>query len=233
MSKNNGTDFTFRGKEIVLSKTRGRPFSGLVKKGMEKGMYPEQKRIEAATLYAATGNMARVSELSGVPLHLVRTWRRTDWFQDLLREIWEENNEKIDAKFTQIIEKSLEQIQDRLENGDVHVLKTGEIIRKPISAKDLSLVSAINVDKRQLLRGLPTARTEAAGATDKNINRLERIAETFENLARFGRGKVEVIDVQVTKDEERLSLPDGRGPDGALEAPQEGHPEEQVQEGKA
>src|SRR5437016_2993532 len=81
------TGFTFRGKQIILSKTSGAPYSGLKAKGMEKGIYPEEKRIEAVTLFAATGNFSMVAELSKIPEHLVRSWRKTEWFQALLHEI--------------------------------------------------------------------------------------------------------------------------------------------------
>lgn len=220
------TGFTFRGKEIVLSKTKGRPFTGLVKKGMEKGLYTDEKRIEAVTLYAALGNPDTVSELCSVPAHTIRVWRKEQWFQDLLREIWAENNEKIDAKFTAIVEKSLEAIQDRLENGDVRVLKDGKIVRVPISAKDLSLVSAINVDKRQLLRGLPTSRSESIATVGaKSMDRLERLAETFENLARLGRKSPQTLDItdaQIVETTDALPNPEvaetSASPDAGEEA---------------
>jgi hypothetical protein len=189
------TGLTFRGKEIVLSKKTGPKKGGLVGKGIQKGMYPDEMKLKAVTVYAATGNIEKVSEISGVPYHTVRAWRNSEWFQGLLREVWQENNEKIDAKFTAIVEKSLDEVLDRLENGDVRLSKDGKVVRVPISAKDLSLVSAINVDKRQLLRGLPTSRSESVdSASSRTVDRLEKLAETFESLAKFGR-KTETIDI--------------------------------------
>ena len=46
------------------------------------------------------------------------------------------------------------QLLDRLKNGDA-VLVAGEIKRKPVSARDLALVSAIAYDKRVLVRNQP------------------------------------------------------------------------------
>lgn len=220
VSPDKRTGFTFRGKEIILSKTRGAPFRGLVGKGMEKGIYPEEKRIEAVTLYAATGHFGRTSDLCGVPEATVRAWRKTEWFNELLREVRQENNEKIDSKFTEIIEKSLEQLVDRVENGDHHVLRDGTLVRKPISAKDLSLVAAINVDKRQLLRGEPTSRAETVGTVEeKAVGRLEKLAETFENLARYGRNPKVIEQVEDARLIEDVS---GGQPNPASP---EGHPE--------
>jgi hypothetical protein len=206
------TDFTFRGKTVVLSKTQGAPFRGLVKKGIEKGMYPEDKRIEAAAIYAATGHLGRTSELTKIPESILSGWRRQDWFQALLREIWQENNEKIDAKSTEIISKSLDAVIDRLDNGDFHVTRDGKLMRKPINAKELSLVHAINVDKRQLLRGLPTSRSESgSGEAQKTVDRLEKLAETFENLAKFGRKPrtIEATEAEV------IEIEDKSGAEGA------------------
>ena len=191
------TGYTFRGQEIILCKSRGNYTwkTGLMAKGIQKGMFPDEKKVEAATIYAVTGSLPRTSELTGIPEHTLRSWRQTDTFKELLREVWAENNEKIDAKFTAIIEKSLEAIIDRLDHGDFRLTSKGELKRVPINAKELSLVQAINVDKRQLLRGLPTSRpVDGDPAVEKTVNRLEKLAETFESLARIGR-KPKIIDI--------------------------------------
>ena len=190
------TGYTYKQKEIILSKSRGRPVSGLVKMGMERGIYPDAKYIEVVGLFACTGNVARVSELAGVPEGTVRKWTKEPRFRELLKEIREENNEKIDAKFTEIIEKAADLIIDRLENGDFHWdVKNSELVRKPISAKDLSLVTAINMDKRQLIRGEPTSRVEQISEPQ----RLEKLAEQFSKLANQFKNapKLEpIIDVE-------------------------------------
>lgn len=186
--------------------------------GIEKGMFPEEKRIEVVTLFAATGNLENTSELSGVPVQTIRAWRKADWFYELLREVRNENNAVLDAKFTQIVDKSLDQIVDRIENGDSVLTRDGELVKKPMSGKDLSLVAAINVDKRQLLRGEPTSRSESLGGVEAQaVGRLEKLAETFENLARLGR--VPKTHEMVT-DAELITDTSGRG---ANEASPEGH----------
>lgn len=218
------TGFTFRGKEIILSKTRGAPFTGLVKKGMERGIYPEEKRIEAVTIYAATGHFGRTSELTKLPESLIRQWRKQSWFQELLREIRSENNEKLDAKFTEIVDAALDQLSDRITHGDHVVLRDGSLVRRPVTAKDLSLVSAINIDKRQLLRGEPTSRSESLGTVEQQtVGRLEKLAETFEQLAKHGR-ITKVIDVT----DAELITDTGPSGTGANEASPEGHTQEQV-----
>lgn len=222
------TGYTFRGQEIVESRTRGRPVTGLVKKGMERGIFPDEKKIEAVTMYAITGHFGRTSELTSIPEYTLRQWRKQEWFQDLLKEIRVENNEKIDAKFTDIVDKSLDQLTDRVTNGDFHVLRDGTLIRKPITAKDLSLVAAINIDKRQLLRGEPTSRSESVGTIEeKAVSRLENLAKTFEDLAKHGR-RTQTLTNQV---EDAQIIEDGRGQQPA-EVASEGHSEGQISQGE-
>lgn len=177
VSKEKRTGWMFRGREIVLTKSRGRPLNGIVKK---HGYYPEEKKLEAAALYAMTGDPVRVHELCGVPTSALRGWMKQPWFQDVLSEIKQENNERLDAKLTEIVQKSQDLILDRLENGDYRVTKDGDEYRLPVGIRDLALVSAISVDKRQIVRNKPTSITQHQGG---NTNTLEQLAQTFIELA--------------------------------------------------
>lgn len=196
------TGMTYKGKEITLTKTRGRPYNGMVQMGINRGIYPDEKYLEAATLYAITGTLETIERLTGIPVSTLRKWTREERFKEIVREVRQENNEKIDAKFTQIIEKSCDLILDRLEHGD-HVwdTKRGELIRKPVGAKDLSLVTAINIDKRQLIRGEPTQRVEQVNED----TRLEKLAAQFSKIANQFKDAPKltpVIDVEVVRNEE-------------------------------
>lgn len=176
VSKEKLTGFTYLGKEIVLSKTRGRPMGGIKKK---PGWYDDSKRIEVATLYACTGDIDKISELAKIPKGTILSWRKQEWFKALLNDIRDENNEKLDTKFTEIVHKSQELLADRLENGDFAFNKVGELIRKPISARDLALVGAITVDKRQVLRKEPTAITANISSGPLDKDKLQELAKQF------------------------------------------------------
>lgn len=189
------TGFTYQGQEIVLSKTRGRPMNA------GKGIYglPDTKRIEVATLYACLGNVNRVAELAGVSSSTVREWRKEEWFVKLLDEIRNENNDKIDVKFTETIGTALDLIGERLENGDSYVTKTGEIIKVPVKIRDLALVAAINIDKRQILRNKPTAITQQQ--VTPVVDKLDELAKAFTALANKKEIVVpqEIVDVEYTE----------------------------------
>lgn len=170
------TGYTFKGIPIVLQKSRGRPKTGGIARAMSQGIFPEEKYVEAATLYAATGNVEKVFALTNIPVKILKSWVRQAKFREILEQIREENDEKIDAKFTELVEGALDGLQDRITNGDyIYDTKRGVLLRKPVSAKDLAVTTAINIDKRQLLRGKPTSRTETLGSG----KRLEQLAEQF------------------------------------------------------
>ena len=194
VSSEKRTGLTYKGQEILLSKQRGRPMNGMTAVAMDRGIYPEIKKVEAASLYAVTGDLKQVSNLTEVPESTLKLWRKQEWFQQVLREVWSENNELLNTKLTNSIQKAQDLLADRLENGDAKVLKTGEIVRVPISGKDLALITAIQFDKRQILRGEPTTRTESVSAGERTDNNLAKLAEAFKSLADKTR-KPEVIDV--------------------------------------
>ena len=184
------TGFTFRGKEIVLSKVRGAPTRGRSYK--KPGSYPDEKRIEVASLYACTGNIDTCADLSKVASGTIRNWIKTPWFKFLLEEIRQENNEKLDAKFTQIIDKSQDLIIDRLENGDYVITKFGQQIRKPINAKDLSIVGAVTFDKRQIARNKPTSISQSTPSGEISEDKLKLLAKTFLELV--NKKEISVIE---------------------------------------
>lgn len=171
--------------------------SKAVAKAMENGIYPEMKKVEAASIYAVTGDLRKVSELTGVEESLLKYWRKQEWFQLVLKEVWSENNETLNAKLTAAIDKAQDQLLDRLEHGDTKMTRDGELVRVPIPGKDLSLITAIVFDKRQVLRGEPTSRSESVQIGDKQLTRLEQLALTFENLANHRRAKTDVVDAEV------------------------------------
>lgn len=197
LSPENKTGFSYKGKEIVLSKTRGRPMN------MGKGMYgvPDTKRIEVATLYAVLGHTGKVAEISGIATTTISKWRKEEWFIQLLDDIRNENNDKIDVKFTESISKALDLIDDRLENGDSYLTKSGELVKVPVKIRDLALVAAINIDKRQILRNKPTQIVQKQETPV--IDKLDELAKAFTALA----NKKEIKQPEVIEDVEFEEVP--------------------------
>lgn len=196
--------YSYEGKPILLTKQRGRP----VKLAHHKpSWYPEEKKIEAATLYAVTGNLKQVSELTKVSTQTLRNWQAEPWWGTVMEKVRRDHNEDIDGKFTGIIQQSLEVLLDRLHNGDVVILKDGTERRKPLSARDAAIVQAIIFDKRQLVRGEATTRVEKVDSEAKQ----KKLKDLFERFARAKTIEGEVISPGDEHDASRSSGEETQG----------------------
>lgn len=178
------------------------------KKGLTKGKsrtklgwFPPEKRVEvAAAFVAGMTNSSDLETLTKVPAATIRQWKRKEWWADLIANVRLEQDEKFDAKFTKVIDKTLDKIVDSLDNGDLiyYYDKEGTRLerRKPLSAKESNSILNTVLDKRQLLRGLPTSRTEKVS----NKETLTQLADEFRKFA--GAKTIESQDFKEITDAE-------------------------------
>ena len=97
----------------------------------------------------------------------------------MLAEVRQQNEAMILAGNERIISLAQQELEDRLVNGDVQIVRTKdgtEERRVPVKARDLSVIGGIAYDKRRLSLSLPTSiRADSAS--------LEKLAERFEDIA--------------------------------------------------
>ena len=203
----------------------------------KRGWYPPEKRIQIATAFVAgMTNATDLERLSGVSASAIRNWKQKDWWADLIERVRREQDEVIDAKFTKIIDKTLDTIVDRLEGGDYKMDRFGELHRVPVGMKDAASVATSVVDKRNLLRGKPTSRTERLSDKDQ----LANLAKEFRKFAGAKQIEGEVIPITEGDDYESQPIPLESGEEGGRDLRQvfqedqayEG-PESEGQEGDA
>lgn len=154
-----------------------------------------EDKLRAAMAYLITGNSLDASKVCGIPDKTIRDWTRETWWADFIAEARKEKNDELDAAFTSILHKAIGEIKDRIENGDETVdAKTGSKVRKKVSARDATLVAAVLVDKRAILRGEPTR-------ISKSISEKERL-KTLNNELESVVGIVETDkEVRIEKDQ--------------------------------
>lgn len=183
--------YFYDGKEIILMKQ-----PGPVVKRSNPNWYPQEKKVEACTLYAVYGNMEETSKLAKVPVKTLKEWAREPWWTDILKEVYVEQNDKLSAQITDVLADSLIQLKERLDNGDHHVnYKTGKTFRKPVDAKVLQGLFHSLAIQRRLMRGEPTS-IVAKQSTD---DRLSKLAEEFQKFA--AAKQVEAISTETGEDE--------------------------------
>ena len=145
-------------------------------KAGQLGHWKEAKRIEAVTVYLSTGSLAETGRLLGIPYKTLEGWKSQDWWKELVAKIQSEQDQQLDAKTSKIIDKALEGLLDRIENGEyIYDQKTGKTKQMPAKLRDLNFAFNTLLDKRQLLRNKPTKIVEQHSTAVQ----LQNLADSF------------------------------------------------------
>ena len=142
--------------------------------------------IKACRAYILGGTFKAAERATKIPYATISNWARKDWWPVLIEEVNYLFNIEREGQLSRVADRAWEETMDRLDNGDTVVIK-GELVRKPVSARDAALVAAIATDKLALMRGDPTK------IEQKNFNiddRLGQLKEVFDDLAKRNEDKV-------------------------------------------
>jgi len=116
------------------------------------GRYTDRQRSEAVAHYVLLGNLTTaVAKVTSTPASTLSDGARSTRWNTLVVELRAKKAAELDGVYTRILQEATEQLLDRPNNGDPHVVG-GEVKRKPVSARDVTLVAAITYDKRALAR---------------------------------------------------------------------------------
>lgn len=159
--------------------------------------WPFEKRIEAVTQYLVLGNMKQVSVLTGVSYEVLKDWKGSPWWSELEKEIRATENLQMDSKLSKIVDKSLDAVQDRVENGDfIYDQKNGEIRRKPVALRDVHRVAVDMLSKRELLRDGASGRKEVT-----QVSMDEQLKQLAHEMAKwFQQESKPVIELEEVED---------------------------------
>jgi hypothetical protein len=183
----------------------------LTKKHKPNTTWPIEKKIEVVSQFLVLGNLKMVAAMTGVSYDLVRQWKGMPWWKELEAEIRQTQNIEMDTKLSKIVDRSLDAVLDRVENGDfIYDQKSGEIRRKPVALRDVHRVSVDTISKRELIRGNATERKE-----NTQITVTEQLKLLAAEFARWNTGSKHTIDVEMVE---------------VLDVKGEGHEEDQMAE---
>src|SRR5690606_19539667 len=125
--------------------------------------------------------------IAGVPAWTIRKWKQeTPWWNQAVMEVKRAKQEQLDAKLTNLIEKTMSELRDRLMHGDEVVTGKGKKIRKKVSARDLSVITGVLYDKRTHIRR-DVDPTQDKPEDEDTLNKLQN---DFEKLSREINAKV-------------------------------------------
>lgn len=119
------------------------------------------------------GNSITAAKYTGVPAQTIRGWTKTDWWVEMCAEVRKKHASKFDSKMNYAMDMMMEALMDRVRNGDeVLWAKTGEMVKKAMSGRDLSTALNQVIEKRALLRGDATSRAGSV-SSDKQMETLQ------------------------------------------------------------
>ena len=171
------TGYVYEGKEILAMRTGpGRP-----PRVRNPDYYSQDQKTDAATLYCVYGDLNEVCRFTDVPVNILRMWKEEPWWIEVQKQVFVEQNDRLSARISGVLDKAIDQIADRLDNGDTtYNPKTGEVTRKPVEAKVLASLFDTLSHQRRVTRGEPTAITAKLG-TDNRLEKLEQAFIRFSN----------------------------------------------------
>lgn len=158
------------------------------------GRWPDAVKQEVAKLMLATGNIQLVSATTGVSRDVISAWKKTEWWKELIDSFRYDQGLEVDANMTRIVNSALVAVEDRLENGDMVLNnKTGQIVRKPVSMKDASLVARDLLVRQGAIRK-DTGEVSQQKETVKET--LMLLAKEFAKWAKKPGAGDDIVDVE-------------------------------------
>ncbi len=156
---------------------------------MSKRSYSLEDKYRAAAAVVASGSVEGASRQTGIPASTIRSWGHDEEFRTLCQEIRAKYGDEIKGNLAQIVKEGTAEISDRIKHGDFILDKKGEMIRRPMSGRDLTIATGTMFDKLRVLEGQPTHIVQQGDG----LNRIRRMAHLT------ARGKASMTGEKGTK----------------------------------
>lgn len=181
------------GYRVYVKNKKNKPYDPKTGIG-DTGHWPEKKKLEVLSTFLATGSTPLAAAICKVPQETIRHWKKQPWWQERIKDIKNEENLQLDSRLSKILDKSLDAVLDRIENGEaMYDPRTGEIRRVPAKLRDVQKVASDMVDKKQLLTKVQKAKEQ-----DKQQITADHLVQLAKEFAKFATGK-EPKDIEDVK----------------------------------
>lgn len=157
--------------------------------------YSDSQKLEAVTTYLILGSLPLVAGALKININTLKLWKKSEWWKEIEAELRIQEDLQLSKRMQGIIGKSMDVLEDRLENGDfIYDQRSGELRRKPVALRDANKVLSDIGERRDLL--LNRHIENESITTDKVEDTLAKLAAEFARIAsKVNKGPVEVTDV--------------------------------------
>ena len=166
----------------------------------------DSQKLECVKTFLMTGNLTLTAAMLKIPLPTVKTWRKMEWWKEIEDDFRVQDELMLSSRLQKIMAKTLDVVEDRLENGDyVYDQKTGAMRRKPVNMRDAHKVFTDQSAQREeiLNRQAPRASVEQVG------DKLLKLAEKFAALAGAKQLESNTIEGEVVEIQDKMAQADG------------------------
>lgn len=143
----------------------------------EQKAYTKEDRERYALSWILHGEITRASSACGIPRKTCSTWMEKAWWNALVENVRLRHKDQIEAKYENILDRSTDELQDRLANGDA-IVANGAVIRVPVKAKELAGIIDI------VQSNLRTSRNQPNNFSVSATMNLSQLASDFAKAGR-------------------------------------------------
>lgn len=162
--------------------------------------YTIEQKVQLIVEYILSGSLSQACERTNIAFSSAIAWReRALWWSDVVEKIRKEKQDELDGKITFVMNKGVEEVLDRIENGDEVFDKDGNKRRKKVSLRDLTTSLGILFDKRANIRGDSYGKGKS-GSKEELLEEMKRKMEEFAKKIRQDERTTNVIEVVDEKD---------------------------------
>lgn len=155
--------------------------------------YDWEKRIEIVKLYLITGSRRKTAEMAEISLQTLDRYRDQPWWDEVVAEIKKQRDSKVVHKLSSIVERALEVVEDRLENGDIVLNnKTGTLVRKPVPLREASKAAVELLARQQQIEKQADEATVQQSTVKETLGLLA--AEFSKWSKQVSKSNAQVID---------------------------------------
>lgn len=159
--------------------------------GRELEVIEPQEQLQACREFFLTGNLSKIARERGILYSALLDMARQNWWTEEIKNLEREANAQLKVKLNGLLGKSLEELEGRLEQGDL-VWKDKGLRRVPVSARDLATIAHVVFDKKRQLEETST------GFGTAEAKRLTDLAQALRTVqARGGILDTEITDAEI------------------------------------
>jgi hypothetical protein len=123
----------------------------------ESSNYDREFRVQFISDYLLNPNLAAICRKHSVPYDTALAWKKKNWWYDISENLLQNHKEELLAKQRAILERTYDELGDRLENGDEFFYPDSGHVRVKVKANHLATIGDTVLKANQLLQGKATS----------------------------------------------------------------------------